>query len=123
MYSLTGLVWLNLVTDLPTPDFTFTYLPTPTTLFRFSALTFNGHYIHLDKEYAQKFEGYPGKSASSFVYETSYFFFEEPELCWNTGSLNAKFPSILSSRAVSSWTFDSTHATGSREDASTGFRF
>ncbi|KAI8998596.1 hypothetical protein BD414DRAFT_512203 [Trametes punicea] len=47
------------VKDLPVPDFTFEYLPTPTTLFRFSALTFNGHYIHLDKDYAQKSEGYP----------------------------------------------------------------
>ncbi|KAI0374944.1 hypothetical protein BV20DRAFT_961178 [Pilatotrama ljubarskyi] len=47
------------VKDLPVPDFTFEYLPSPTTLFRFSALTFNGHYIHLDKEYAQKSEGYP----------------------------------------------------------------
>ncbi|TBU50830.1 hypothetical protein BD309DRAFT_944763 [Dichomitus squalens] len=47
------------VKDLPKPDFTFECLPTPTTLFRFSALTFNGHYIHLDKEYAQKSEGYP----------------------------------------------------------------
>ncbi|TFK92105.1 hypothetical protein K466DRAFT_514066 [Polyporus arcularius HHB13444] len=47
------------VKGLPRPDFTFDYLPTPTTLFRFSALTFNGHYIHLDKEYAQKSEGYP----------------------------------------------------------------
>ncbi|KAH9856932.1 hypothetical protein C2E23DRAFT_806000 [Lenzites betulinus] len=47
------------VNDLPNPDFTFEYLPSPTTLFRFSALTFNGHYIHLDKDYAQKSEGYP----------------------------------------------------------------
>ena len=42
------------------PDFAFEYIPSPTTLFRFSALTFNGHYIHLDKDYAQKSEGYPG---------------------------------------------------------------
>ncbi|KAI0670334.1 hypothetical protein C8Q78DRAFT_1079309 [Trametes maxima] len=47
------------VKDLPVPDFAFEYLPSPTTLFRFSALTFNGHYIHLDKDYAQKSEGYP----------------------------------------------------------------
>ncbi len=53
---------VHVVKGLPRPDFTFDYLPTPTTLFRFSALTFNGHYIHLDKEYAQKSEGYPGAS-------------------------------------------------------------
>ncbi|KAJ7460802.1 hypothetical protein FB451DRAFT_1270374 [Mycena latifolia] len=43
----------------PTADFTFTFTPTITTLFRFSALTFNGHHIHLDKDYAQLKEGYP----------------------------------------------------------------
>ncbi|OCH94939.1 hypothetical protein OBBRIDRAFT_823113 [Obba rivulosa] len=47
------------VGDLPKPDFMFQYRPSATTLFRFSALTFNGHFIHLDKEYAQKSEGYP----------------------------------------------------------------
>lgn len=56
---------VHAVKGLPRPDFTFEYLPTPTTLFRFSALTFNGHYIHLDKEYARKSEGYPGTSAST----------------------------------------------------------
>jgi len=43
----------------PVADFTFTFTPTLTTLFRFSALTFNGHHIHLDKDYAQLKEGYP----------------------------------------------------------------
>ncbi|KIJ68911.1 hypothetical protein HYDPIDRAFT_79628 [Hydnomerulius pinastri MD-312] len=47
------------VPGLPKPDFSFTYKPSLTTLFRFSALTFNGHHIHLDKDYAQKSEGYP----------------------------------------------------------------
>jgi 3-methylfumaryl-CoA hydratase len=32
---------------------------TTTQLFRYSALTFNGHRIHYDQEYAQKAEGYP----------------------------------------------------------------
>lgn len=31
-----------------------------TMLFRYSALTFNGHRIHYDREYAQRVEGYPG---------------------------------------------------------------
>jgi len=43
----------------PTADFSFTFTPTLITLFRFSALTFNGHHIHLDKDYAQSKEGYP----------------------------------------------------------------
>ncbi|THH17823.1 hypothetical protein EW146_g3078 [Bondarzewia mesenterica] len=41
------------VEGLPTPDFSLTYTPSATTLFRFSALTFNGHHIHLDRDYAQ----------------------------------------------------------------------
>jgi 3-methylfumaryl-CoA hydratase len=32
----------------------------PVRLFRFSAITFNGHRIHYDLEYAQKIEHYPG---------------------------------------------------------------
>ncbi|CAA7271669.1 unnamed protein product [Cyclocybe aegerita] len=40
-------------------DFSIRYIPTPVTLFRYSALMFNAHHIHLDKEYCQKEEGYP----------------------------------------------------------------
>lgn len=32
----------------------------PVLLFRFSALTYNGHRIHYDREYATQVEGYPG---------------------------------------------------------------
>ncbi len=32
----------------------------PTLLFRYSALTYNGHRIHYDREYARETEGYPG---------------------------------------------------------------
>ena len=32
----------------------------PVQLFRYSALTFNGHRIHYDRKYATKAEGYPG---------------------------------------------------------------
>ncbi|OMH38887.1 MaoC family dehydratase N-terminal domain-containing protein [Motiliproteus sp. MSK22-1] len=34
--------------------------PDPVLLFRYSALTFNGHRIHYDREYCQQQEGYPG---------------------------------------------------------------
>jgi 3-methylfumaryl-CoA hydratase len=37
-----------------------TITPDPTLLFRYSALTFNGHRIHYDQPYATKVEGYPG---------------------------------------------------------------
>ena len=33
---------------------------TPSSLFRYSALTFNGHRIHYDRDYVTKEEGYPG---------------------------------------------------------------
>lgn len=42
------------------PDYRLEYVPGPTTLFRFSALTFNSHAIHLDREYARG-EGYLGE--------------------------------------------------------------
>jgi 3-methylfumaryl-CoA hydratase len=32
----------------------------PVLLFRFSALTYNGHRIHYDRDYATQAEGYPG---------------------------------------------------------------
>jgi 3-methylfumaryl-CoA hydratase len=34
--------------------------PDPTQLFRFSALTFNAHRIHYDRDYCRNVEGYPG---------------------------------------------------------------
>jgi 3-methylfumaryl-CoA hydratase len=34
--------------------------PDPVVLFRYSALTFNGHRIHYDRPYATQVEGYPG---------------------------------------------------------------
>jgi len=41
-----------------TPDFSHTLVPTPALLFRFSALTFNAHAIHLDKQYCRETEGH-----------------------------------------------------------------
>jgi 3-methylfumaryl-CoA hydratase len=35
-------------------------VPDPTQLFRFSALTFNAHRIHYDRDYCRDVEGYPG---------------------------------------------------------------
>jgi len=37
-----------------------TVTPDPVLLFRFSAITFNGHRIHYDRTYATNIEGYPG---------------------------------------------------------------
>ncbi|MBA4739651.1 MAG: MaoC family dehydratase N-terminal domain-containing protein [Burkholderiales bacterium] len=41
-------------------DFSLEIFPNPVTLFRYSALTFNGHRIHYDRKYCNEEEGYPG---------------------------------------------------------------
>lgn len=42
-----------------TADFSAVVTPSEVMLFRYSALTFNGHRIHYDREYARDVEGYP----------------------------------------------------------------
>jgi 3-methylfumaryl-CoA hydratase len=44
----------------PAADFAKTIQPDATMLFRYSALTFNGHRIHYDVDYAKGVEGYAG---------------------------------------------------------------
>jgi 3-methylfumaryl-CoA hydratase len=41
-------------------EFARRVVPDPTQLFRFSALTFNAHRIHYDRDYCRDVEGYPG---------------------------------------------------------------
>jgi 3-methylfumaryl-CoA hydratase len=41
-------------------DFAREIVPDPVLLFRYSALTFNGHRIHYDRDYVTGVEGYPG---------------------------------------------------------------
>ena len=41
-------------------DFARAIVPDPVLLFRYSALTFNGHRIHYDRSYVTSVEGYPG---------------------------------------------------------------
>ena len=45
---------------MPRPDLVWTIQPSSVLLFRYSALTFNGHRIHYDQPYATNVEGYPG---------------------------------------------------------------
>jgi hydroxyacyl-ACP dehydratase HTD2-like protein with hotdog domain len=40
------------------PDFSVSMTPSRSLLFRFSALTFNAHSIHLDSQYAKEVEGH-----------------------------------------------------------------
>ncbi|MBI2240856.1 MAG: MaoC family dehydratase N-terminal domain-containing protein [Magnetospirillum gryphiswaldense] len=42
------------------PVWSRTLVPDPVLLFRYSALTFNGHRIHYDRDYCRDQEGYPG---------------------------------------------------------------
>jgi len=51
---------LENTTLLPTLAWNETIHPTPVMLFRYSAVTFNGHRIHYDHPYATEQEGYPG---------------------------------------------------------------
>jgi 3-methylfumaryl-CoA hydratase len=44
----------------PTAQHRETRMADPVLLFRYSALTFNGHRIHYDRDYVTKVEGYPG---------------------------------------------------------------
>jgi 3-methylfumaryl-CoA hydratase len=44
---------------VPLGQFTKRFVPSSTTLFRYSALTFNGHRIHYDADYCREVEGYP----------------------------------------------------------------
>jgi len=46
--------------DTAKVDWSSTFEPDPVTLFRFSALTFNAHRIHYDRDYATQEEFYPG---------------------------------------------------------------
>jgi 3-methylfumaryl-CoA hydratase len=50
--------------DLPRPDWEVSFTPDPVMLFRYSALTFNGHRIHYDRVYATEMEGYPALVAN-----------------------------------------------------------
>ncbi|MDQ0779255.1 3-methylfumaryl-CoA hydratase [Streptomyces aurantiacus] len=45
---------------VPAADDEWEIAVSPTLLFRFSALTYNGHRIHYDRDYARDVEGYPG---------------------------------------------------------------
>ena len=41
------------------PNFSQGWTPDPVMLFRYSALTFNGHRIHYDADFCRQVEGYP----------------------------------------------------------------
>lgn len=86
----------------PTPGWRQIVWPSTTLLFRFSAVTFNGHRIHYDQDYATRGEHYPdlvvhgpltamllaqsasrhlGKPLQSFAYRASSPLFVDQPLC------------------------------------------
>ncbi|VAW04745.1 COGs COG3777 [hydrothermal vent metagenome] len=96
----------------------------PTFLFRYSALTFNGHRIHYDRDYARKVEGYDGLvvhgpllaqllilmaekqlgqlSTFSLRATSALMDFEGVDLCWKAGDAWARGPDgrqIMSAKA------------------------
>ena len=48
------------IPNVPKPDLVWVIEPSSVLLFRYSALSFNGHRIHYDQPYATGVEGYPG---------------------------------------------------------------
>lgn len=68
-------------------------VPTPPMLFRYSALTFNGHRIHYDAPYAREVEGYPGLIVHGPLQATLLAHFAE--------DLRAARPAVFSFRSLS----------------------
>lgn len=87
------------VTDVPaSADFYFQYTPSLTTLFRFSALTFNAHHIHLDQDYSQRLQGYPerlvhGPLTALMLLETAIF--QNPGLQLTSFEYRARNPLVV----------------------------
>ena len=50
----------DVVTAAPASAWEKKWIPDEVLLFRYSALTFNGHRIHYDRRYVTEVEGYPG---------------------------------------------------------------
>jgi 3-methylfumaryl-CoA hydratase len=69
--------------------------PTAALLFRFSALTYNAHRIHYDRDYAMKVEGYPGLVVHGPLLATllmDHFRRAQPEARIRTFSFRARRP-------------------------------
>ncbi|WP_319824003.1 MaoC family dehydratase N-terminal domain-containing protein [Thalassovita sp.] len=76
--------------------------PTPTLLFRYSALTFNGHRIHYDKAFCTGTEGYPGLVVHGPMQATL--------LCQMAADIGGKPPARFRFRSLSPL-FDNTDMT------------
>jgi 3-methylfumaryl-CoA hydratase len=87
--------------------------PTASLLFRYSALTFNGHRIHYDKPYAIGVEGYPGLVVHGPLQATL--------LCQLAADLKGAAPMAFRFRSLSPL-FDDVHFTVNAEAEGTGLK-
>lgn len=87
--------------------------PHPTLLFRYSALTFNGHRIHYDKPFCIETEGYPGLVVHGPLQATT--------LCQYAADLKGKPPRTFRFRSLSP-IFDDTDFTLNAEDSDNGMK-
>lgn len=60
VYRQPGPARINPTEPVPAAEWSQDIEPTPVMLFRYSAVTFNGHRIHYDHNYVTQEEGYPG---------------------------------------------------------------
>ncbi|MET4262456.1 3-methylfumaryl-CoA hydratase [Bradyrhizobium sp. S3.12.5] len=58
--EMTGIAPATAKAPPPNAQHRETHVSDPVLLFRYSALTFNGHRIHYDRDYVTRVEGYPG---------------------------------------------------------------
>ncbi|UZW56389.1 protein dehydratase [Sphingobium sp. JS3065] len=66
---------------LPSPEWEAIFRPGPVDLFRYSALTYNGHRIHYDQPYATGAEGYPGLVVNGGLTTLKLLEFARTHLC------------------------------------------
>lgn len=64
-----------------------TFTPDDTTLFQFSALSFNAHRIHLDRAYAREVEGYPDLVVNGGITTLLMTEFARNDLGFSTGEI------------------------------------
>lgn len=84
------------------PESVRTYQPDTVKLFRFSALTFNAHRIHYDRDYARETEGYPGlvvQGPMLAMLLLDHYLSERPQSCVCEFSFRAERPLFDTSQA------------------------
>ncbi len=94
-------------------DYRFEVDPTPSLLFRYSAITFNGHRIHYDAHYARDVEGYPGLVVHGPLQATL--------LCQMSADIRNREPSFFRFRSLSPL-FDTAVFSLNAEEADGGVR-